>query len=168
MLTKKIEKALNEQVAMEAAASQKYLAMAIWCDAKGLEGSAQFFFEQAEEERMHMMKIINYIQESGGLTIVPELAKPTQKYKDVLAVINAAYESEKKVTKSIHNLVDVALVEKDHGTYNFLQWYVAEQQEEEALMRKIIDRINLIGNGPQALYYIDQAILKTGQESDSK
>lgn len=168
MLSKKIEKALNEQVAMEAAASQKYLAMAIWCDANGLEGSAEFFFEHTEEERIHMMKIINYIQESGGLAVVPELAKPISKFKDVLAVINAAYESEKKVTKSIHSLVDLSLAEKDHATYNFLQWYVAEQQEEEVLMRKIIDRIALIGDGPQALYYIDQAILKAGQEAEAK
>ncbi len=167
MLSKKMEKALNEQVGMEAAASQKYLAMAIWCDAEGLEGSAQFFFDHAEEERMHMMKIINYIQESGGLSVVPALAKPTQKYADIKAVINAAYNSEKKVTKAIHNLVDLSLTEKDHATYNFLQWYVAEQQEEEVLMRKIIDKIELIGKGPQALYYIDQAIFKTGQEAEA-
>ncbi|MCL4114842.1 UNVERIFIED_CONTAM: hypothetical protein GTU68_043722 [Idotea baltica] len=165
MLSKKIEKALNEQIGLEAAASQKYLAMAIWCDAQGLEGSSEFFFNQSEEERMHMMKIIHYIQEADGLAVVPSLSKPSSDYKNINTVVKAAYDSEKKVTKSIHSIVDLSLVEKDHTTYNFLQWYVAEQQEEEALMRKIIDRIKLIGEGPQSLYYIDQAILKAGKEA---
>lgn len=168
MLSSKMQKALNKQIAMEAAASQKYLAMAVWCDAAGLEGSAEFFYDHAEEERMHMMKIINYIQERGGLSIIPALTMPIQTYKNIEAVIDTAYQSEQKVTKSIHNLVNLAMTEKDHATYNFLQWYVAEQEEEEVLMRKIIDKMKLIGEGPQALYYIDQAILRAGQATEGK
>lgn len=165
MLSPNIETALNEQIAIEAAASQKYLAMACWCDSQALEGSAAFFFQQSEEERMHMMKIVNYVLESGGSVTIPALEKPKADYLNIREVVDTAYASEKFVTKSIHKLVNLALSESDHGTNNFLQWYVAEQQEEEALMRKLQDKITLIGDGGQSLYYIDKAINQTGKEA---
>lgn len=158
MLSKKMEKALNEQIAMEGAASNKYLAMSCWCDSQGLDGSAQFFLHHSEEERMHMMKLVQYIQDADGKAIIPAFDKPKTDYKDIQEVVNAAYQSEKKVSKSIYDLVDLSLKDKDHQTHNFLQWYVSEQLEEEVLMRKLIDKIKIIGKGPTSLFYIDQAL----------
>ncbi len=164
MLSKKMVKALNDQVAMEAAASHKYLAMACWCDEQGLEGAANFFMQHADEERMHMMKIVHYLLEADASPIIPALEQPKLKYKNVQEVIHTAYDSEKKVTASIHKLVGLANKENDPQTYNFLQWYVAEQLEEEALMRKLIDKVKLIGNGERSLYYIDLEMSQLHQE----
>ncbi len=166
-----MEKALNEQIAMEGNASNKYLAMSCWCDGMGLEGSATFFAQHAEEERMHMLKLVNYIQDVDGKAIIPAFVAPQSDYTDINEVVQTAYESEQKVTKSIYKLVDLALKENDHQTHNFLQWYVSEQLEEEVLMRKIIDKIKLIGEGARSLYYIDQelsnqaATEETGEEA---
>jgi len=158
MLTKKLEKALNEQMEMECYASFLYLSMASWFDSEGMEGCTQFMFRQSEEEKEHMLKMYNYILEMDGKAIIPGVKQPPGKFKSPVDVFKAVYAHEQKVTKSINNLVELSTKENHHATFNFLQWYVAEQMEEEALMRSILDRINLIGDGPQALYYIDKEI----------
>lgn len=157
-MNEKIEKALNEQVAMEAKAHYLYLSIASYYEVNAMEGVANFFYAQAEEEKMHMMKIFRYINEMDGHALVPGIPKPDNNFEDVLTTFKMVYEHEKKVTQSINNIVDLATKEKDHGTYNFLQWFVEEQREEEASMRAIIDKINLIGDGPQSLYFIDREI----------
>jgi len=158
MLTKKIEKALNEQIALEGYASFLYLAMASWCDQEGYEGSIEFMMRQSEEEMVHMKKIYNYILEMDGKAIVPGFKQPPANFKSLPAMFKKVYEHEKKVTHSINDLVALSNKENDHTTFNFLQWYVEEQREEEALMRLIQDRIKLIGSGPQSLYYIDKEV----------
>ena len=158
MLSKKMENALNEQIEMEGNASKKYLAMSIWCDDAGLDGAANFFLLHSEEEHMHMMKLVKYIQDSDRKPLIPAFEKPKADYENIQEVIAIAYESEQKVTKSIYELVDLAMTEKDHQTNNFLQWYVAEQLEEEVLMRQIIDKVKIIGDGAHSLFYIDQVM----------
>ena len=158
MVSKKMQSALNEQIGLEAYASHLYLAMAAWFDLQGLNGCAKFMFRQADEERVHKMRIFNYLLEMDSQAIVPAVAKPPATFKSVPEVFKSAYAHEQKVTKSINTLVDLAIRETDHATHNFLQWYVDEQREEEALMRNILDRINLIGDGPQSLYFIDKEI----------
>jgi len=168
MLTKKLEKALNEQMEMESYASFLYLSMASWFDSVGMEGCTKFMFRQSEEEKEHMLRIYHYILEMDGKAIIPGIKQPPSKFKSAIEVFNAVYAHEKKVTKSINNLVTLSNKESDHATFNFLQWYVAEQMEEEALMRTILDRINLIGEGPQSLYYIDKEIEKLNVEEAAK
>jgi len=158
MLSKKLEKALNDQIEMESYASYLYLSMASWFDSEGMEGCTQFMFRQSEEEKEHMLKLYHYVLEMDGKAIVPGVKQPPNKFKSPVDVFKAVYVHEQKVTKSINNLVELSRKENDHATFNFLQWYVAEQMEEEALMRSILDRIKLIGGGPQALYYIDKEI----------
>ncbi len=167
MISKKIEKALNEQIQMEGDASNKYLAMSLWCDQEGMEGAAEFFLGHSEEEKFHMMKLVKYIQDADGKAIIPAFAKPKNNYKNVEDVVKTAYTSEQKVTQSIYKLVSLSLTENDHQTHNFLQWYVSEQLEEEALMRKIIDKIKLIGGGPQSLYFIDEMLSAVHKEEES-
>ncbi len=168
MLTKKMEKALNEQIALEAYASWLYLAMASWCDQEGLEGSAAFMIRQSDEEMDHMKRLYSYITEMGGTAIVPGIKKPPTDFKNVVSMFQKVYDHEKKVTHSINELVALSSKEHDHSSFNFLQWYVEEQREEEALMRMIQDRIKLIGKGPQSLYYIDKEIQRINMEEIKK
>ncbi len=157
-MNKLIEKALNEQISMEAQAHYLYLSIASFYEVQGMEGVATFFYDQSAEEQMHMMKIFRYINEMDGHAIVPAVPKPNAEFEDILSTFKLVYEHEKRVTLSINNIVELSTKEKDHGTYNFLQWYVQEQREEESLMRTIIDKIKLIGIGPQSMYFIDREI----------
>ena len=159
MLSKKMEAALNAQIEMEAFASFLYLAMASWSDEQGMEGSTQFFYRQSTEENDHMMRIFRYVLEMDGRAIVPAIKQPPATFESIQQVFQQVYAHEQKVTKSINDLVDLSNKENDHSTHNFLQWYVAEQREEEALMRSILDKVNLIGKGPQSLYFIDKEII---------
>ena len=164
MLSKKMEAALNKQIELEAYASFLYLSMASWCDQEGLEGCQKFMYRQSEEEREHMMRIFNYVNELDGHALVPAVKRPPTKFKSVQNMFKMVYSHEQKVTKAIHELVALSHEEKDHTSFNFLQWYVEEQREEEVLMRSILDRIKLIGGGPQSLYYIDKEIEKINVE----
>ncbi|MCB0703827.1 MAG: ferritin [Saprospiraceae bacterium] len=157
-LSKKMESALNEQIILEAYASFLYLSMASWCEQKTLDGCAEFMHRQSDEERMHMLKLFNYVNEVDGHALTPAVKQAPHEWPSVQNLFQQVFEHEQKVTKAINNLVDIALQEKDHSTSNFLQWYVDEQREEEALMRSILDRIKLIGDGPQSLYYIDKEV----------
>lgn len=155
-----MEAALNKQLELESYASSLYLSMASWCDREALEGSHKFMQRQSAEEKMHMLKIFDYILEMDGQAVVPGVKKPPIDFKSVQQMFKDVYAHEQKVTKAINNLVAVSAAEKDNTTFNFLQWFVEEQREEEALMRSILDKIKLIGKGPQSLYYIDNEIEK--------
>jgi len=167
MVTKKMEEALNQQIALEGYASFLYLAMASWCDQEGLEGCAKFMRRQSDEERAHMLKIFDYLSETDGFAKTPAIEQPPHQFDSVEKMFESVYEHEQKVTASIHDLVALSYDENDHTTLNFLQWYVEEQREEEALMRSILDKIKLIGNGPQSLYYIDKEVEKVNAQQES-
>lgn len=163
MLSEKTLEALNNQISLEGFASATYLAMASWCEKEGLEGCATFFYEQSAEERMHMMKIIRYINEMDGHAIIGAQAAPVAEYASIQEVFKATYQHEKKVTSSIYDILSITEAENDHSTTLFLQWYVAEQREEEAQIRSILDKIKIIGTGGQSLYFIDQEVDKLNQ-----
>ena len=160
MLHSDIEKILNDQVRMESQASFKYLALAVWCDQKGFSGAATFLYEHADEERMHMMKLIKFVTDRGGKISVPAIAKPKSDFGSIKEVFQYAYEGEMKITESVGKIVALSQKMGDHTTHNFIQWYVGEQLEEENLYRNILDRIDLIGNSGNALYLIDVEIEK--------
>lgn len=158
MLKDRMNDALNAQIGMESYASFLYLSMSSWCDRNGLTGSAQFFRRQSEEETMHMLKIVDYIMDTDGTALVSGIERPPSDFESIVEVFKATLEHEKKVTASIHSLVDLANELNDHATHHFLQWYVEEQREEESLIRSILDKIQLIGDGPMSLYYIDKEV----------
>ncbi len=170
MISKKMEAALNEQIVLEGYASFLYLSMAVWCDNKGLSGCNQFLIRQSDEERMHMMKIFEYLADVDGFALTPGIKEPPRQFESVQEIFKTVYAHEQKVTKSINTLIELATKENDYSTQTFLQWYVNEQREEEALMRNVLDRIGLIGNGPQSLYFIDkemEAINKAAEAADA-
>ncbi len=158
MISDKMQAALNKQIELEGYASFYYLSMASWCDNEGLEGCAKFFHRQSAEENMHMLKIFHYLSEIGGIAIAPGIAQPPSNFESIQTVFKLVYAHEQKVTASINDLVRLAYEEKDYTTQNFLEWYIAEQREEEALIRMILDKIKLIGTGGMSLYYIDKEI----------
>lgn len=160
MLSKKLEKLLNEQIEVESNSSYTYLAMASWCEVNGMEGAASFFYKQSDEERIHMLKLFRYINEKGGVAITPVNKKTKMEYKNILELVKAFYEHEKGVSQAVNKLVYMANEDKDYTTLNFLQWYVAEQHEEETLARTLLDKIKLIGLEANGLFLIDNEIGK--------
>ena len=102
----------------------------------------------------------DYISEVNGHALAPAVAQPPHSFDSVHKLFEQVYAHEQKVTASIHELISLSYKDNDHTTLNFLQWYVTEQREEEALMRNILDRLKLIGDGPMSLYYIDKEIEK--------
>jgi len=144
MLKEKIEQALNGQIKTEAQSSQIYLAMASWAETQGLGGAAQFLYKHSDEERMHMLKLVQYVNERGGKALIPALAMPEAGYQSLSNLFQTLLDHEIMVSGEINNLVEICLNEKDYTTHNFMQWYVAEQIEEEALARTIMDKLNIL------------------------
>jgi ferritin len=165
MLSPKIEKALNEQVQLEAESSQIYLAMASWSEVEGYSGISAFLYKHSDEERMHMLKLVKYINERGGHGIIPQLKAPAVKYKGVRELFQQVYNHEVLVSTEINHLVDICLKEKDYTTHNFLQWYVSEQIEEESLARHILDKLKLIGADKSGLYMFDRDVSTMGSSA---
>jgi len=153
-----MQSALNLQIKIEAESSQIYLAMASWAELKGLEGVSEFMYAQSDEERMHMLKLFKYINERGGHAQVSELKGPDLEFGSIKEMFETLFKHEVFVSSSINELVHIALEERDYATHNFLQWYVAEQIEEEAQARTILDKINLIGDDKGGLYLFDNDI----------
>ncbi|WP_353777251.1 ferritin-like domain-containing protein [Winogradskyella sp. 3972H.M.0a.05] len=158
MLSKTIESALNKQIRIEAESSQIYLAMAVWAEVKGLEGVANFMYDQSDEERDHMLKLVKFVNERGGHAHISDLSAPNVTFNSFQEMFEKLLEHETFVSASINELVHITLQEKDYATHNFLQWYVSEQIEEEAMARTILDKINMIGDDKGGLYLFDRDI----------
>lgn len=158
MVSKKVEKALNEQIKLEAESSQFYLAMASWAENQGFNGTSEFMYAHSDEERMHMLKLVKYVNERGGKAIIPALSAPPKDFGTIYNIFEELLKHEVAVTNSINEVVHVCLSEKDYTTHNFMQWYVAEQLEEEALARTILDKLNLIGKDKGGMYMFDRDI----------
>jgi ferritin len=169
MLSTKIESALNQQVLLEAESSQIYLAMASWAEVEGYEGISAFLYHHSNEERLHMLKLVRFINERGGHGTIPALTKPPLKYKGIKPLFQQVLDHEIHVSQEINKMVDICLKEKDYTTHNFLQWYVSEQIEEEALARKVMDKLKLIGDDKAGHYLLDRDLAGLGSaEAKSK
>jgi ferritin len=157
MLNKKVEDICNRQVEREGYSSNLYLAMASWAENNGMAGIASWLYVQADEERLHMLKFIKYINERGGKAIVSAFKKPVSEFKDVEDVFKEVLKHEEFVTASINEIVQVTIEVKDYTTQNFLQWFVNEQIQEEASAHAILDKLRLVGKSN--LYLFDRDIL---------
>jgi len=159
MLTKNIEKILNEQVEKEAYSSFLYLSMAVWAQTNKLNGTAAWLYAQAEEEKMHMLKFVGYINERGGKAVIPAIEKAPEKWADVHVLFEEVLKHEQYISESIHKIVAMAVKESDYATQNWVQWFVTEQIEEEANVNNILDRLALLGKGNASLYIFDRDVL---------
>lgn len=155
MLSKKMEKALNEQINAEFFSSYLYLSMSAYFEAAGLPGCAQWMRAQTQEEWFHGMKLFGFVNERGGRVELKAIAAPPAKWPSTLAVFENVLAHEQKVTGLFNDLVDLALKEKDHATNIFLQWFVSEQVEEEAGVGAILGKLKLIGKDSSGLFALD-------------
>lgn len=153
-----IEKLLNDQVKFEAKASMQYLAMASWADANGYNGVAEFFYLQSEEERVHMIKLVKFINERSAKVIIPDLEKPRSDFVSLNQLFETFLESEVFVTEKINHIIYECLQLKDYNVHNFMQWYVTEQLEEEAVAKTLLDKLMIIGDDKSGHYLFDRDI----------
>jgi len=158
MLSKAMVNSLNNQIGLESYSSNLYLQMSAWAEVKGLEGCAAFLRSQAQDELAHMNRLFKYVYETGALPVIGAIKAPPTSYKSVSEVFQKVYEHEKFITGKINELLNLAIDERDHSTVNFLQWYVAEQHEEEHTIQKILDKIRNIGETGSGVFFIDRAV----------
>ena len=161
MISDKMTQALNEQVNREMYSAYLYMAMSAHCDSIGLKGFANWFMVQYHEEMLHAMKIYEYIQRQGGKVKLMAVSEPPSKWESPLEMFQKTLEHEQFITKSINDLVDLAIQEKDHASHIFLQWYVTEQVEEEENDNDILAKLNLVGGdagGRNGLFMIDKEL----------
>lgn len=157
-MNKSIEALLNSQIQFEASASMHYLTMASWADANGYNGVAEFFYNQSEEERLHMIKLVKFVNERSGEVVIPALDKPKSDYKSLNELFVVFLKSEEFVTEKINGIIFECLDKKDYNVHNFMQWYVTEQLEEEAVARTLLDKLNIIGDDKSGHYMFDRDI----------
>ncbi len=158
MLTKSMLDCLNNQINLEFYSSNLYLQMSAWADNQGLSGTADFLKEHANEEMQHMQKLFDYVLETGGMPYLGTIEAPKKDYANLREMFELILEHEKLITSKINELVEVAFSTKDYSTFNFLQWYVAEQHEEENLFQSVLDKMDLLGDEPKNLFFIDKEI----------
>jgi ferritin len=160
-LSEILRKALNNQMTKEAWASQVYLSYAAWADNQGYEGIANFLFRHAQEERNHMMKILEYILERGAAVIIQAIDAPGETPTSVQNCFEKVFEQEVDNTKGLYKLVKMSFDEEDWATWNFMQWFVKEQTEEETLALNLLDKIKIAGGekaSGDALYNLDREL----------
>lgn len=158
MINKNVEKAIVNQIKNEEHSSRLYLAMASWCQVNGYPGAADYLYKQADEERMHMLKFVHYLNDRGGYSKLLPLEDPTAEYASLTDVFSKVLKHEEFITASINDLYDVALTEKDYTSGNFLQWFINEQIEEESTVHNILDKMKLAGNEAGGLFHIDKEL----------
>lgn len=163
-LSDSIEESLNQQLGREADAAQVYLSYGTWADAAGYPGISNFLMRHAAEERNHMMKILEYIQARGGRAKIRAIAAPPADPENIEDCFQRVFQHEVDNTSSIYRIVSQSMQEQDWATWNFLQWFVKEQTEEEAMALALIDRIHIAGgkNAPAA------ALLQLDAEMSSR
>jgi len=167
-LSKTLAKALNDQMTNEAHNAQIYLSYASWANEKGYDGISNFLFRHANEERNHMMKILEYILKRGGKVVVTAIPGPGADPVSVNDCFEKIFKSEVENTTSIYNIVNMSMAEKDWATWNFMQWFVKEQTEEETLAMDLLSKVKIAGGAAakdDALYALDKDLAGTPDDA---
>jgi len=167
-LSKELEAILNRQVTKEAEAAQIYLSYGAWADGEGFGGISKYLFRHSQEERNHMMKVIQYIMERGGKVKIEAVKSPPADLKNLQDCFEQTFKHEVENTTAIYEIIDMAHGEKDWATFNFMQWFVKEQIEEEKLVMDLLDKLKIAG-GPKAtnesLFNLDKYLGKAPGEA---
>ena len=169
-LSKKMQEWLNAQMTKEALASQIYLSYAAWVSGKGYGGIANFLFRHANEERNHMMKILEYILQRGGEVSVVAIPAPPSNPTSVHNCFEKVFSHEVDNTASVYRVVKASLEEEDWATWNFMQWFVKEQIEEETLAMSLLDKVKIAGADKMSsdiLYSLDRDLEKSPDDARS-
>ncbi|EEE48671.1 H-type ferritin FtnA [Staphylococcus capitis] len=158
MLSKELLEALNEQMNHEYFSAHAYMAMAAYCDKESYEGFANFYIEQAKEERFHGKKIYDYINDRGEHAFFDTIKAPKVEFSSILETFKDGLEQERDVTKRFYNLSDLAHKDKDYATISFLNWFLDEQVEEESTFETHIDYLTRIGDDCNTLYLYEKEL----------
>lgn len=158
MISKNLQDAINEQINRELSSEYQYLSMAAYFISKDLDGMGNYFHVQSQEERLHAMKLYNFLLDRNGKVVLKQINAPKTDFKDIPEVFQIAYEQEQFISKCINDLVNTAISEGDHALISFLKWYVDEQVEEESSAHKLVNRINLIKGEGHGLLMIDSEL----------
>ena len=167
LISENLEKELNEQMTREASAAQFYLAIGSWAESKGFEGVSKFVYHHAEEERAHMMKLLRYINQRGGHCRIEALPQPIHDPGSLQKLFEMILDQEITNTAEISRIADLSLKVKDFITFNFMMWFVKEQEEEETMATELLDQFNLIGNNAGTkggLFEFDRILSKMPQD----
>jgi ferritin len=164
MISKKMQDALNKQINEEMFSFYLYLAMSADFQTKNLTGSGAWMNAQSKEEMAHAKKFFHFIIERGGEIELLPIAKPQKSWKTPLDAFKDAEKHEKHITKCIHDLVDLAIKEKDYATQNLLQWFVNEQVEEEASVGEVVAKLEMVADSKNGMYMIDRELGARGKD----
>ena len=158
MIHDKLQDAINEQINKELFSEYFYMSMAAWFEAMNLPGFANFFIVQAQEERFHAMKFWHYLNDRGGRVVLMKIDQPQVDFESAEEIFEKAYAHEQFVTRSINDLMDLAIAESDHATRSMLNWYIDEQVEEEASMDGILQKLKMIGGKGHGMLMLDNEL----------
>ena len=167
-ISKTLTAALNEQITKEAAASQIYLSYAAWADGRGMAGLANFLFRHAQEERNHMMKILEYILKRGGQVNITAIPAPPKAPVSINNCFEKIFTHEVDNTRAVYKIAKMSFDEEDWATWNFMQWFVKEQTEEEMLVMDLLNKMKIAGGEKitgEALYSFDKDLEKNPADS---
>ncbi|MDN5202286.1 ferritin [Fulvivirgaceae bacterium BMA10] len=166
ILREEIVNILNKQVQIEAQSAANYLAMAAWCDVRGYDNSAEFYFKQSDEERKHQLKLFHYLADMECDAISPAIEEPQHEFTTLRSVFERALEMEIAVTDAIHNVVRECRKHGDIATEEFMRWYVQEQIEEEYVARRCLELFDVLGEDKIALGMFEERVLGIEYEGD--
>jgi ferritin len=158
MLSEKLGSQMNEQMKNEFYSAYYYLAMAAWLSAKRLDGFANWYYVQAQEERDHAKKIMDYLIRVGAKVELLAIERPPQDFESVLDICEKTLAHEQLVTSLIYNIMDTAQAERDYKTIQFLKWYVDEQVEEEENAQGLIEKVKMAGDAEGGIFYVDKEL----------
>jgi len=167
LLSEDIETLLNQQIKKEAHSSSMYLAMASWCNQNGFDYSSDYFFKQSEEERLHQLKLFKYVLDMGGRAVSPDVANIKQDYNSFREVFEDALEAEIGITQSFKNIAATCMREQDFVTFEFLNWFMKEQREEEYKARRALELFEVIGEEGTGRWEIDKHVNKITYDSEA-
>ncbi len=158
MISERMLKAVNEQIKLEFESSYAYIAMEAYFKGKNLDGFANFFHIQAQEERDHAYLLFNYVYSVGGDVVLKDLAAFDPNFKDEIDIFEKTLAHEELVTRSINSLMTIAIEEQDYATQNYLQWFVKEQVEEEDTASGLLEKVKMINGHPNGLFMMDKEL----------
>ncbi|RMG21312.1 MAG: ferritin [Bacteroidetes bacterium] len=164
MISNNMQKLINDQYHRELFSAHMYFSICSYYLDKDLDGFANFFRVQAEEELMHALKQFDYLHQVDGKITYQAIDAPPTDFESIMDTFNQTLEHERYITRHIHAIVKAALEDGDFATHNFFQWFVQEQVEEEALMRTLIAKLKLIGNNKSALYLLNEELMQRKPE----
>ena len=168
MVSQKIVDALNLQVNKELFSSYLYLSMSAYFDSKNLSGMTQWMKLQSQEEYEHAMKFYDFILRLGGKVKLSAIEEPQTDWESPLRVFEDSLHHEQYISKSIHQLMDLAIEESHHPTKSFLQWFVDEQVEEEDSVQQVVENFKMIGDDKGALFMLDRELGARSEESEEE